>query len=134
MERACSEALKKHEDSSLPSGERMMNHAQGVARIVADLRLDAESVAAAILIGTEIPAAGLARGVPDNAPGGGGNVLDPGVASLVAGVARLAPIQRLRVQTPRLRKSSEKDTQLEVMHKMLLAMVEDIRVVLLKLR
>ena len=80
VERACSEALKKHEDSSLPSGERMMNHAQGVARIVADLRLDAESVAAAILIGTEIPAAGLARGVPDNAPGGGGNVLNPGVA------------------------------------------------------
>ena len=97
------------------------------------MRLDAESVAAAILIGSEIPAAGLARGVPDNALGGGENLLDPGVASLVAGVARLASIQRLRAQTPRLRKSSEKAAQLEVMRKMLLAMVDDIRVVLLNL-
>ena len=66
VEHAHSEALKHYEDSSHPSGERMMDHAQGVARIVADLRLDAESVAAAILIGNEIPAASLARGVPDS--------------------------------------------------------------------
>jgi GTP pyrophosphokinase len=133
VEHAYSEALKQYEDSSHPSGERMMDHAQGVARIVADLRLDAESVAAAILIGTDITAVSLARAVPDNAPGVSATVFDPGVARLVAGVARLAPIQRLRAQAPRLRKSSEKAAQLEVMRKMLLAMVEDIRVVLLKL-
>ena len=133
MEHAYSEAMRQYEDSLHPSGEPMMVHAQGVARIVADLRLDAESVAAAILIGTEIPARSLAGPVPENASGAGANALDPGVASLVAGVARLAPIQRLRAQTPQLRKSSDKAAQLEVMRKMLLAMVEDIRVVLLKL-
>jgi GTP pyrophosphokinase len=49
------------------------------------------------------------------------------------GVARLAPIQGLRARTPCLRKSSEKAAQLEAMRKMLLAMVEDIRVVVLEL-
>jgi GTP pyrophosphokinase len=131
--RACSEALQQYEDRLHASGERMIDHARGVASIVAELRLDAECVAAAILIGAEVPAHSAAQPVPGNASATGEDVLDPGVASLVTGVVRLAPIQRLRAQTPQLRKSSEKAAQLEVIRKMLLAMVEDIRVVLLKL-
>jgi GTP pyrophosphokinase len=133
VERAYLEALERYKDSLHPSGERMMNHAQGVAGIVADLRLDAQSVAAAIWIGAEIPVGEGPRAVPGNGSDASAHTLDPGVAALVTGVARLEPIQRLRAQTPQLRKSSEKAAQLEAMRKMLLAMVEDIRVVLLKL-
>jgi GTP pyrophosphokinase len=129
VELAYSDALDRYADRLHSSGEQMMDHACGVARIVANLHLDAESVAAALLIGVE----SRTKDLPASAQEPTSHVLSQRVMPLVFGVARLAPIQGLRAQTPRLRKSSEKAAQLEIMRKMLLAMVEDIRVVLLKL-
>lgn len=131
--RACSTATDRYGDRLHASGERMIDHAHGVAHIVANLRLDAQSVAAAFFLGSEVATDSAAGLAPEDSPGGSAHPLDPAVFPLVVGVARLAPIQGLRAQTPRLRKSSEKAAQLEAMRKMLLAMVEDIRVVLLKL-
>ena len=107
------------------SGERLIDHAQGVAVIVADLGLDAESVAAAFLL-DERPA-------PTEEGHAESGKFAQRVTVLAAGVRRLASIQMLGARGPELRKSSEKAAQLEAIRKLLLAMVEDIRVVLLKL-
>jgi (p)ppGpp synthase/HD superfamily hydrolase len=48
--RAWSVALKQSGDRPHSSGERMIDHARGVAHIVTNLRLDAESVAAAFFL------------------------------------------------------------------------------------
>lgn len=107
------------------SGERLIDHAQGVAAIVAELGLDAESVAAAFLIDQKPEPGQQRNGEPAE--------LSQRVLTLAAGVRRLASIQMLSARGTKLRKSSEKAAQLDAIRKLLLAMVEDIRVVLLKL-
>ena len=125
VECAWGAALQQYGEGRHWSGERLSDHARGVAWIVATLGLDAEAVAAAFLIDAK-PASATTLPVAQPA-------VSPGVDSLAAGVARLASIQMLGVHASDLRKSSERAAQLEAIRKMLLAMVEDIRVVLLKL-
>jgi GTP pyrophosphokinase len=55
------------------------------------------------------------------------------VGALVAGVESMAPIQALRVRADAVVRSADKAAQLEALRKMLLAMVQDVRVVLIKL-
>ena len=118
-------ALRDFGDARHWSGERLIDHAKGVAGIVAGLGLDAESVAAAFLIEAHPRPGQQGRAEPGE--------LNQPVVGLVAGVRRLASIQVLGARGRELRKSSEKAAQLEAIRKLLLAMVEDIRVVLLKL-
>ncbi len=125
LDQAWLRAVQQFDDARHWSGERLIDHARGVAAIVAELRLDAESVAAAYLI-DEKPAS--ARQTDAQVP-----ALDQRALSLAASVRRLASIQVLGARGPELRKSSEKAAQLEAIRKLLLAMVADIRVVLLKL-
>ncbi len=125
VELAYQQALLQSSQRRHWCGESLLDHACGVAWTVAGLGLDAESVAAAFLI--DLKAAPAASADTDQA------FINQGVVSLAAGVRRLASIQVLGVRGPELRKSSEKAAQLEAIRKLLLAMVEDIRVVLLKL-
>ncbi|UCD70101.1 MAG: bifunctional (p)ppGpp synthetase/guanosine-3',5'-bis(diphosphate) 3'-pyrophosphohydrolase [Betaproteobacteria bacterium] len=125
VEIAYQQVLRQHRERRHWCGESLLDHAFGVASIVADLGLDAEAVAAAFLIELKPePTSASAADQPANIQG---------VGSLAAGVRRLASIQVLGVRGSDLRKSSEKAAQLEAIRKLLLAMVEDIRVVLLKL-
>ena len=118
-------------ERTLGSGERIWSHALGMAVIIAGLRLDVESRIAALLFA--IPAQdehGIATietrfGKP--------------AAHLVHGISRL---NRLRPITKGFVATNieagevnpaEMKAQIEVLRKMLLAMVEDIRVVLLRL-
>ena len=89
--------------------------------IVAALKLDAGTVRAALLIG--LPAR-HAFDAEDVAARFGADV-----ATLVAGVARMDEIRA----TPPQGDAAERAAQAERLRKMLLAMVEDIRVVLIKL-
>ena len=124
-------AWEAYGDKTLGSGERIWSHALGMAVIIAGLKMDAASRMAAVLFA--IPAQdehGIARieerfGKP--------------AAHLVRGVSRL---DRLRPITkgfvaanPEAGEANpaEMKAQIEVLRKMLLAMVEDIRVVLLRL-
>jgi GTP pyrophosphokinase len=125
IEQSYLRAVREYGGTRHWSGERLIDHAQGVAGIVADLGLDAESVAAAFLIDEKARPA--QQGRADS-----GELSQP-VLALAAGVRRLASIQVLGARGPELRKSSEKTAQLEAIRKLLLAMVEDIRVVLIKL-
>ncbi len=125
VEQAYRQACHQYADKRHWCGENLLGHARGRAQIIADLGLDAESIAGALLIDAR-PESASTR--PTQQP-----VVDSAVASLVAGVQRLASIQILGGRGPVLRKSSEKAAQLEAIRKLLLAMVEDIRVVLIKL-
>ena len=104
-----------------PNGEKLVDRALGTAGIVAGLKLDPASIRGALL--AALPAA-KAFDAADVAAKFGEDV-----AALVAGVARMDSIRARRVgATP-----EERAAQSENLRKMLLAMVEDIRVVILKL-
>jgi len=102
-------------------GEKLADRALGTAGIVAGLRLDPASIRAALLAVLPAAKAFDAQQVAERFG------LD--VAGLVAGVARMDSIRARRVGTT----AEERAVQTENLRKMLLAMVEDIRVVVLKL-
>jgi GTP pyrophosphokinase len=105
------------------TGEPMLPHAVAAASIVADLRLNADAVAATLLFG-----------VPDmlaDAIGQIGTRFGPAVAKLVDGAVRVQRIQALTRHGQF--KREDRAQQTEAMRKMLIAMVEDIRAVLIQL-
>jgi GTP pyrophosphokinase len=113
---------------SLGTGEDELQHAVGMALIVASLRLDPETRIAALLFAAHdhLPEASDKLAASFGAP----------VAALVGGLHRL---KGLRPLTEAAAGGGGKDgaadarAQAEVLRKMLLAMAEDIRVVLLRL-
>jgi GTP pyrophosphokinase len=108
----------------LATGEPALPHGLGVAELLAGLRLDAEARAAALLYA--VPE--YVERWEDELPARFG----AGVAALVGGVWKL---NKLRVVTRGLAQADKatRGAQAEILRKMLLGMVEDIRVVLLRL-
>jgi len=106
----------------LGTGEPAYEHALGLARGVAQLRLDVDSLAAGVLFA--VPAY-LPQAEEKLTQAFGATV-----AALVSGIDRL---NRLRVVTRAAALGRDSAPQAEVLRKMLLAMVADIRVVLLRL-
>ncbi|HZI83986.1 MAG TPA: HD domain-containing protein, partial [Casimicrobiaceae bacterium] len=102
-------------------GEPWIDRALGTAGIVAGLKLDADSVRAAILLG--MPS------VPGFDAGEFAEAFGAEVAQMVVGATRMGAIRA----APDSAGKEERDLQAENLRKMLLAMVEDIRVVLVKL-
>ncbi|HJU22279.1 MAG TPA: bifunctional (p)ppGpp synthetase/guanosine-3',5'-bis(diphosphate) 3'-pyrophosphohydrolase [Casimicrobiaceae bacterium] len=102
-------------------GEPWMARALGTATILAAQRFDPDSITAALLIG--LPASGQYE--RDRIA----SAFGPDVATLVEGVARMNSVQTAPVTGT----SEQRTAQAENLRKMLLAMVEDIRVVLIKL-
>ncbi|MCK9202158.1 MAG: bifunctional (p)ppGpp synthetase/guanosine-3',5'-bis(diphosphate) 3'-pyrophosphohydrolase [Gallionella sp.] len=124
IRRACEFAAPLYHGQFAIAGAPLLPHALGSAGILIGLHLDHETVAAAVL-----------HAVPDFiedwkevlAERFGGNV-----ASLVGGIARMERI-RLFSEVRAAQDKDEAAQQIESLRKMLLAMVEDIRVVLIKL-
>src|SRR6266568_5900825 len=115
-------AASVYGEKPLGTGEPAYGHAIGLARKVAELRLDADA-----------RVAGLLFSVPEYLSDGEEKLaasFGAAVASLVAGISRL---NSLRVITRTVAMGKDSQSQAEVLRKMLLAMVEDIRVVLLRL-
>ncbi len=122
IRRACEMAQAAHQGQFRASGEPYLQHSLAVANILADMRLDYETIAAAVL-----------HDVPEDTEVTLGEIeaeFGPTVASLVDGVTKMGQIQEYRGQT---RKSKKERAQAESLRKMLLAMVDDVRVVLIKL-
>jgi GTP diphosphokinase / guanosine-3',5'-bis(diphosphate) 3'-diphosphatase len=115
VRRAYDIAAERHRDQFRSSGEPYITHLLEVAHILADIRLDATTLAAALLHDaiedTEYPVSRLEERFGAE------------VAHLVEGVTK---ISRLNMMAPEAR-------QAENVRKMLLAMVTDVRVVLVKL-
>src|SRR6202795_2578095 len=115
VRRAYEIATERHHDQLRSSGEPYLSHLLEVAHILADLRLDATTLTAALLHDaiedTEFPLSRIEERFGSE------------VAHLVAGVTKIG---RLNMLAPETR-------QAENVRKMLLAMVTDVRVVLVKL-
>ncbi|MEM7504883.1 MAG: bifunctional (p)ppGpp synthetase/guanosine-3',5'-bis(diphosphate) 3'-pyrophosphohydrolase [Pseudomonadota bacterium] len=106
---------KAHDGQTRRSGEPYISHPVAVAQILADMRMDGQTIAAAILHDvvedTDTDLADLAE------------EFGAEIASLVDGVSKLDQIQF----------NSRAEAQAESFRKMMLAMIEDIRVILVKL-
>jgi guanosine-3',5'-bis(diphosphate) 3'-pyrophosphohydrolase len=115
LERAHAVAERAHDGQSRLTGEPYVEHPLAVAGILADLRLDVDTLAAAILHDTvedtDVTRDELREEFGDH------------VAKLVEGVTKLGKIHV----------RSAEEHQAENIRKMLVAMAEDIRVVLIKL-
>jgi len=115
VRRAYEIATERHHDQFRSSGEPYLSHLLEVAHILADMRLDATTLTAAILHDaiedTEYPVSRIEERFGAE------------VAHLVEGVTKIG---RLNIMAPETR-------QAENVRKMLLAMVTDVRVVLVKL-
>jgi len=122
LARALEFARSVYGEKLLGTGEPAYEHALGLARGVAQLRLDADSLAAGVLFAVPayLPDAEAKLTQTFGAP----------VAALVSGIDRL---NRLRMVTRAAALGRDSAPQAEVLRKMLLAMVADIRVVLLRL-
>src|SRR3984893_11017845 len=115
VRRAYEIAAERHRDQLRSSGDPYLTHLLEVAHILADMRLDATTLTAALLHDvvedTEFPLSRIEERFGSE------------VARLVEGVTK---ISRLNMMAPEIR-------QVENIRKMLLAMVNDVRVVLVKL-
>ncbi len=124
-------AWEVYGDKNLGSGERIWSHALGMALIIAGLRLDAESRIAAVLFAIPSHVEHAVTHIEEK--------FGKAAAHLVHGISRLnrlRPITKGFVATnieSDETNPAEMKAQVEVLRKMLLAMVEDIRVVLLRL-
>jgi len=104
-----------HEGQKRMSGEPYISHPVAVAQVLADMQMDSQAITAAILHDvvedTEIPVSQIEE------------QFGAEVALLVDGVSKLDQIQF----------TSKAEAQAESFRKMMLAMIEDIRVILVKL-
>ncbi len=104
-----------HQGQMRQSGDPYISHPLAVATILAEMRMDADSIAAAIL-----------HDVIEDTPTGKEQIAErfgEDVAQLVDGVSKLTQIEF----------ESKVEAQAENFRKMLLAMVQDIRVIIIKL-
>src|SRR5271170_4094156 len=115
LRRAYDFAAEEHKSQTRLSGEPYLSHPVEVAHLLADMKLDVTSICAALLHDvvedTKIPLDKITEH------------FGPDVARLVEGVTK---ISRLDLLAPEAR-------QAENVRKMLLAMVNDVRVVVVKL-
>ena len=122
-------ARESYGEKTLGTGESILQHALGMALIVASLDLDAEARIAALLFA----ASDHIEDCNERLKAGFGDT----VAGLVAGLHRLGslrPLTRAAAGGGAAGEGvAEVKAQTEILRKMLLAMVDDIRVVLLRL-
>ncbi|MBI2165745.1 MAG: bifunctional (p)ppGpp synthetase/guanosine-3',5'-bis(diphosphate) 3'-pyrophosphohydrolase [Chloroflexi bacterium] len=126
VERAYSFAAQAHKGQTRLSGGPYIEHPLQTALLLVELHLDATTLASALLHDV-VEDCGIA--VEELSKGFG-----PEVARLVDGVTKLAKIDLMATREHHLQDSSEDGrAQAESIRKMLVAMAEDIRVVLIKL-
>ncbi|MDR1350667.1 MAG: HD domain-containing protein, partial [Zoogloeaceae bacterium] len=123
-------ARETYATANLGSGEGIWSHARGMALIIAGLKLDADSRVAALLFA--LPACD--EHATENLEARFGADVTRLVRGM-SGLNRLRPITHgfVAVDKSGGKNAQETRAQVEVLRKMLLAMVEDIRVVLLRL-
>src|ERR1051326_2676333 len=108
-------SLQHHRGQSRASGEPFLAHPLNVALVLAEMKLDASAIAAGLLHDS-VEDTGASSGEIEREFG-------PQVAHIVEGVTKISKIDF----------ASKEERQAENVRKMILAMVDDIRVVLIKL-
>ncbi|HKB58810.1 MAG TPA: bifunctional (p)ppGpp synthetase/guanosine-3',5'-bis(diphosphate) 3'-pyrophosphohydrolase [Gallionellaceae bacterium] len=124
IRRACEFAAPLYRGHVQVTGTPLLQHAMGSAAILSALNMDREAIAATIL-----------HAVPDYLDDYATVLAErfaPNIATLVTGISRVEHISQFS-EARGMRDKEEAADQIERLRKMLLAMVEDIRVVLIKL-
>ena len=114
-----------YDGKTLAYGEPVLAHVMGTVALLGDLHLGHEAVAAALLWPLLEFDTGAARRVRDK--------FGATIAGLAEGVLRMSAMGALSNRRLSNQKPDEQGAQLEALRKMLLAMVQDVRVVLIKL-
>jgi GTP pyrophosphokinase len=122
IRRACEFANTAHTGQTRVSGEPYLHHSLAAARTLADLRLDQETIAAAILHDVVEDTAVKLEDIEQT--------FGRRVALLVDGVTKMGVIRGLQGDTD---SGKKEHAHAESLRKMLLAMAEDVGVVLIKL-
>lgn len=127
IRQACELATVAYASQAESTDVSLLQHAIGTAAILVSLNMDAETIIAAILYA-----------VPkhiDNWQETINNRFGQSVTRLIEGVLRITQVQEISTPDQRQpeQKSGDNSKQIESLRKMLLAMVQDIRVVLIKL-
>jgi GTP diphosphokinase / guanosine-3',5'-bis(diphosphate) 3'-diphosphatase len=115
LNRAYVYTVQKHGTQIRASGDPYFSHPVEVAGLMTDLKLDQETIATALLHDTVEDTLATIQDIEDN--------FGPEVARLVDGVTKLSKIEQM----------PENERAAENLRKFLLAMSEDIRVLLVKL-
>ena len=115
MRRVYEFAREKHIHQRRKDGSPYITHPLAVAQVVADMRLDSESIMAALLHDTIEDTDATHEEIA--------KLASPAVAELVEGVTKLTRVQYI----------SKEEEQMENLRKMLMAMSKDIRVILVKI-
>ena len=122
LTRATQWAIDSHQGQQRASGEPYYHHVLAVAEILADLNLDYETIAAAMLHDVVEDTDVTLEQVKAE--------FGPVIARLVDGVTRM---ERIGEFQEKAQAGSREHVQAESLRKLLLAMAEDVRVVLIKL-
>ena len=126
LERTLALVEPLYQDKALATGEPFLAHARGTAQIVAPLRGDADLLCAAALFGVHDVLREPAQWLQAR--------FGAGVAQLVTDLRQLMKLSELtRAQREPDSKRHGADDQAEALRRMLLAMANDLRVVLLRL-
>ncbi len=122
IERAFLCAAKAHETQRRLSGQPFIVHCVAVAQILADMKLDATTIAAALLHDVAEDTKVSLEDIEKE--------FGPKVAELVAGVTKL---KKLPTDVDSMHGGKAGDREMEFLRKMFLAMGSDFRVILIKL-
>ena len=125
IRRACELAAPLYKGETELTGTPLLQHALGAAAILIGMNMDHETLAAAIL-----------HAVPEYDPDWAETLQEKfgeNIYRLVEGVSRMEQIQEFSETESLSGKKEDETQQIESLRKMLLAMVQDIRVVLIKL-
>ena len=127
VSRACNLVAPHYADQTELTNTPLLQHALGAATILAGMNMDCASINAAILHALPAYLKDWAAQVEAN--------FGSDVRELVEGISRMEQIRQFSEMSalPQEGKRSDQAQQIEVLRKMLLAMVQDIRVVLIKL-
>jgi GTP diphosphokinase / guanosine-3',5'-bis(diphosphate) 3'-diphosphatase len=115
LNRAYVYAMKAHGNQKRASGEAYFNHPLEVAAILADMKLDSATIAAALLHDTVEDTEATHQEIIDK--------FGTEIASLVDGLTKIKQLDRV----------TKEATQAENLRKLLIAMSKDVRVLLVKL-
>ena len=115
LNRAYVYAMKAHGNQTRASGEAYFNHPLEVAAILADMKLDDATIAAALLHDTVEDTEATQQEIHEK--------FGPEIAALVDGLTKIKQLDRV----------TKEATQAENLRKLLIAMSRDVRVLLVKL-
>jgi GTP pyrophosphokinase len=126
IDQACQLASLAYAANTESTGVPLLQHATGTAAILISLNMDAETIAATILYAT-----------PKHIDNWQETLIarfGSNITNLVAGILRIEQVQEFTIlDTKQPTDKEDYSKQIESLRKMLLAMVQDIRVVLIKL-